>query len=87
MLTRLRVIARTLVFRFPIILGTIRYVGKRLQFIREYKNIHSLLSELNSDISLQIPILVRQNRKLYKEVDLLRKEIVGLTEIVKTLSK
>ena len=49
---------------------------------KTYSNAHSLLYELNSDVGFQIPLLVEQNRKLFREIEILKKEV---EKIKKTL--
>lgn len=80
MATWLRVTARTIAFRFPIILGSIRFILNKAKKIREFKNINSLLLELHSDTALQLPILVEQNRKMLRELELLKFEVKRMKE-------
>jgi hypothetical protein len=80
MATWFRVTARTIAFRFPIILGSIRIILNKAQKIREFKNVNSLLLELHSDTALQLPILVEQNRKMFRELELLKLEVKRMKE-------
>lgn len=79
-----RVVARTIAYRFPLILGTLRFFLKQAQRIREFKNVNSLLTELHSDTALQLPLLVEQNRRMFREVESLRIEVARLQQLVET---
>jgi hypothetical protein len=85
MITWLRVVARTIVFRFPILTNLFRMMSKKTQKIKESRNISSLLAELHSDTALQLPLLVEQNRKMFREIEALKIEIERLKEIVETM--
>jgi hypothetical protein len=87
MITWLRVLARTIVFRFPILTDSFRMMSKKTQKLRESRNINSLLAELHSDTALQLPLLVEQNRKMFREIESLKIEIEHLREIVETKKK
>ncbi len=78
MITWLRGIARAFAFRFPIILKSLHIIGMKGKKIREYKNVNNLLSELHSDTALQLPLLVEQNRKMFREIESLKLEVESL---------
>ena len=63
----------------PYLLTITNFVRRNLRALvlsfKTYSNAQSLLSEINSDIGFQIPLLVEQNRKLFREIELLKKEI------------
>jgi len=71
----LRTIARSVAFRFPILLGAIRLMANGAQKIREIKRVDSLLLELHSDTAMQLPVLVEQNRKMLRELEALKLEV------------
>jgi hypothetical protein len=80
----LRTIMRTISFRFPLLLGAIRLVLNSATKIREIKNVDSLLLELHSDVALQLPVLVEQNRKMLRELELLKNEVESLKKYNET---
>lgn len=82
MITWLRVVARTIAYRFPLILGVLRFINRKANKIREIRNVNSLLTELHSDTALQLPLLVEQNRKMFRELESLKLEVDRLRQIV-----
>lgn len=82
MITWFRVVARTIVFRYPLLLGAFRIISSKAQKFREFKNVKSLLEELHSDTALQLPLLVEQNRKMFRDVESLKLEIERLKQMI-----
>jgi hypothetical protein len=80
MITQFKVVVRSIVYRFPIVIGSLRFIGKKAQRLREFKNVTSLLLELHSDTALQLPLLVEQNRRMFNEIESLKNEIRCLKE-------
>lgn len=80
MINWLRAVARTIAFRFPLILKALRFVNKNATRLREVRNVNSLLSELHSDTALQLPLLVEQNRKMFRELEVLKLEVERLKQ-------
>ena len=82
-----RVTARTVAYRFPLVLGTLRIVAGKVQKIREFKNVYSLLVELHSDTAIQLPLLVEQNRKMFREIQSLKLQVQQLQQQVDAVTK
>jgi len=79
MLVKLKAAILYVIHKVPYLLNitnALRRTGRSciLQF-KSYRNTHSLLSELDSEAGLQIPLLVEQNRRLFREVERLKSDI------------
>lgn len=74
-----KALARSVVYNIPLLHRTAHAVRNWIspvrQVFRNYKNMHSLLAELDSDVGLQVPILVEQNRKLFRELEQIKKDL------------
>ena len=52
--------------------------------LRSYRNFHSVLAEVHSEIGLQVPVLVEQNRKMFREIEAIKRELDALKRGART---
>jgi hypothetical protein len=87
MITWFKLIIGKVVHRVPFFTGIFNFLTKKNQTIREISNLNSLLSELHSDAGLQIPQLVEQNRKMFRDIELMKIEIERIKKSIDIKTK